>query len=70
MLLKSWNHKRRSDRPAAAESADKAKPTEGKDGRSCDAELLYTDMAFSRETLVAGTESDNIYDISAKAPPS
>ena len=55
---------------AAAESADKAKPTEGKDGRYAMLSFSNTDMAFSRDTLVAGNyHGFNIYDISAKSTP-
>ena len=44
---------------------------EGKDGRYAMLSFSNTDMAFSRDTLVAGNyHGFNIYDISAKSTPS
>ena len=55
---------------AASESDDEAKPTEGKDGRYPMLSFSNTDMAFSRDTLVAGNyHGFNIYDISSKKTP-
>ena len=54
---------------AAAESADKAKPTEGKDGRYAMLSFSNTDMAFPRHLVAGNYHGFNIYDISAKSTP-
>ena len=50
-----------------AEPAEKAKPTEGRGGRYPMLSFSNTDMAFSKNTLVAGNyHGFNIYDISSQ----
>ncbi|MEC8754372.1 MAG: DUF305 domain-containing protein [Pseudomonadota bacterium] len=53
-----------------AEPAEKAKPTEGRGGRYPMLSFSNTDMAFSKNTLVAGNyHGFNIYDISSQGTP-
>ncbi len=53
-----------------AEPAEKAKPTEGRGGRYPMLSFSNTDMAFYKNTLVAGNyHGFNIYDISSQGTP-